>query len=275
MRAFPDQGEARFIFSWSSAWNKIKWIYMNPEFSSIDTNQLKAPHSNSSIIITIIATALIVGLGSFGFFAYGNLKNELKSERQQNQALSTQLQELRAQIASVSDTSDPLTDERVKNDINEGLKTIVGQNKKNISQEFVEQNYGISFSYPGHYQISIAQETGKFTDGAESYKFEIIAQDIDQQPRMILLVNPGKHGPYNPDKLYELKELADGSLSITAQYSQDSVADDKVVIVPSVLDATNGNSYAWVFSFDQGEQDFENEFKSILQSVKIFDTFNL
>ena len=83
-------------------------------------------------------------------------------------------------------------------------------------------------------------------------------------------IDPDGYGPFFPDKTYQITENQTGKIII----SQVKVAggensnDGKILIIPGILESSNGHSYYWQFSYNEGGKDFEALFKQILSTFK-------
>jgi len=133
--------------------------------------------------------------------------------------------------------------------------------------------YGVSFSYPPNFRIvtdKIQVEYIGHPNGFNWYRIELTDTSATEKPFMRFEIDPDGYGPFFPDKIYQVTENSDGKIvigSVNIGGSENS-SDGKVLIIPNVLESSNGHSYYWQFSYNESGKDHEPLFKQILSTFR-------
>ena len=133
--------------------------------------------------------------------------------------------------------------------------------------------YGVSFSYPPNFQIitdKIQIEYIGHPKGFNWYRIELADSSAPEKPFMRFEIDPDGYGPFFPDKTYQVTESSTGKVVINSvnDSGSENSNDGKVLIIPNVLEVSNGHSYYWQFSFNESGKDYEPMFKQILSTFQ-------
>lgn len=136
-------------------------------------------------------------------------------------------------------------------------------------QTYRNEEMGFEFSYPADYKV-ISDEVTFQNEYFTWYRIELEKVEDDQKVSIRFEVNADGYGPFFPHVGFELEEDENGRLIIldTYKYTSENQSNDRTLIIPDRIESRNGNSYSWIMSFDNGDKDFTEEFKNILQTFK-------
>jgi hypothetical protein len=140
-------------------------------------------------------------------------------------------------------------------------------------QTYTNAQYGITFSYPGNFQVitnKIQQEYINHPNGFNWYRIELTDASASEKPFFRLEIDPDGYGPFFPDKNYQVIESNAGGVVVNSvsNSSSENSNDGKVLIIPNTLQASNGHSYYWQFSYNESGKDYEPLLKEILATLR-------
>lgn len=161
-----------------------------------------------------------------------------------------------------------------------------GETSKNaISdwQTFTNDVYGFSFQYPSNWQVenNTLPKKDRTTVSRSNENFIVANHSIEEYPKLTLWVNPLGFGVLPPDITYELSLDSDKSITVVSrkiipEYKGGGMSnDDGVVVIRPKPTQLGFNHYFFLFSFNEGGEDFESIFNQILSTFKFVDNFNL
>jgi len=213
-----------------------------------------------TVAISVLLTAIVIG-GAVYFWqkstnekVVGNLEQKISDLEKEISTIKSASQE-NSQANPTPITSSQPSDE----DAN--WKTYSGD------------KYGVTFSYPSNFQIvtdKIQDEHKGHPKGFNWYRIELTDSSATEKPFMRFEIDPGGYGPFFPDKTYQIAESGAKKIVINSvnDSSSENSNDGRILIIPSILEASNGHSYYWQFYFNEGGKDYEPIFKQILSTFQ-------
>lgn len=140
--------------------------------------------------------------------------------------------------------------------------------------QYANENYKVSFQFPGNFTLMQDESMGTGIDGKEWYRIEIVDSLDPKSPRMRFELNPDGYGPWFPDKAYKVTETEDGTVEIgdvTELETDEGLKDGLRWIITTVINSKNGNAYHWHFFYtgdSDGDEIYEPIFKEILGTFR-------
>lgn len=208
-----------------------------------------------AVLVTAVLTALVVGGGVYVWQRYINA-HEKVSMQAEIDALNYQVENLLPVSPSPSANLLPITEVTAENQL----------------EMYTNPGFGFSFQYPKGYTIAhdtLPAKPVPEVNGIDE-NLEITNNSVPEKPSLALIVNGAGFGPFFPDIGYDLLKMgnhlaiAKRNVSVPDENSRDG----SVVIISEPI-TFGQNSYWFHFSFKEGGKDYEEDFKTILNSFKI------
>ncbi|MCF6276986.1 MAG: hypothetical protein L3J07_04045 [Candidatus Magasanikbacteria bacterium] len=246
---------------------------MNEEIQTEINQSYNNPKNIWILVLSILLTALIVGIGMY-FLQQLSTKNTEKAFQTQIQELQTQIKELNKNkedvgvIPEVAETSKTLN--VIKKDVLETKYLAINTSNWKV---YTNDSYGFSFSYPEGFAI-VKDAVKVIYSGNSSAKnwYQITLIDISgtENTYFNIDINPDGYGPFFYDKTYDLSMNSTGKIvvnSIEKILVNEQNTDGKIQIGSNVVKDFNSQEYMFRFGFDEGGKDMEPILKGILNSL--------
>lgn len=224
---------------------------------------------NKTVIIywTLIVGTILLFLG--GIFLLWTKEKQMSN--------NARIKNLSSQIASLREENEILKSTcQTKNSVN----SLANQNEM---KTYINSNVKYSFQYPQSFLLSATEEDSSKYDGVFPLENKVALtnnSEAKEKDRVNIYIEVnGTAGPVVADKKYILQENKDGGFEIKSEefekvsefFANMQKNDKEYIICTQTITASNGQRYYFVMRDTERGEDYEDIFKAIIKSVKLFN----